>query len=217
MKMIVLRLLVGAPNETHRRIQGHGLLHECTVTLKRNETCKVIDTSGASNKCKIIRRNDKTRTACEQNSRLGSSLAVNKYYIQNGNNSNNATIPMAMVCAPGWKNTYYETVENNSKNYMVGKCIKLTGNIKAMKCKVDGSFGCWPFWARPGNGTKGTVSSSSGRPVYSYAEAGFSLAFTKDGYELVGGPGVDDWRGAFSSPGKEWVIRTLNISDTTYF
>jgi hypothetical protein len=51
MKMIVLRLLVGAPNETHRRIQGHGLLHECTVTLKRNETCKVIDTSGASNKC----------------------------------------------------------------------------------------------------------------------------------------------------------------------
>ncbi|XP_060606095.1 integrin alpha-4-like [Ruditapes philippinarum] len=207
--------LVGAPNDTYRGIRGHGLLHECTVTLKRNETCKLVDTSGASDVCEKLRRNDKTRTACEQNSRLGSSLAVNKYYIQNGNNSNYATIPMAMVCAPGWKNPFYETYENNLKNYMVGKCIKLTNNLKAINCTVDGSFGCWPFWASPG---KGTVSSSSGRPVFSYAEAGFSLAFTKDGYELVGGPGVDDWRGAFSSPGKKWVIRqTLNISDTTYF
>ncbi|XP_053373232.1 integrin alpha-4-like isoform X2 [Mercenaria mercenaria] len=98
---------------------------------------------------------------------------------------------------------------------MVGMCIKLTDQLTQISCdKEKDKHGCWPFWASVADRT----ANENGSSVFTYAEAGMSVAFTQDGYEIIGAPGVDDWRGAYRSPNKGWKVRLGHSSSkTTYF
>lgn len=192
-------LLVGAPNTTENNIKGYGDVQQCSSPNTGNIPCSSLNirqiyASGSfkgKSMCDQLRKST-NKSHCEEDQRLGATIAVNRNY--ESIMYTTSTVPMVTVCAPGWKNTFNEFSENHQK-YMIGICLKLDKHLGVLDCMPsDDKEYCWPFWP-----TRDTAFYH-GRPVYSYAESGFAVDFTKDGLkEVIAAPGIEDWRGGYKS------------------
>ncbi|XP_053374637.1 integrin alpha-5-like isoform X2 [Mercenaria mercenaria] len=181
-------LLAGAPNTTYNGIRGYGQVYGCSRLTESEGDCEILNITEESNMCARLSRYSSSH--CEEDSRLGATMKV---YRKNSS--------VVTVCAPGWKNVFPETRPSQYQNYMIGLCLQLRDYVPPVNCWTKGRNRCWPFWASR------DTTSYMGRPAFTYAQGGISVAYTKDGTEVISGPGADDWRGAFSIPAKDLVRR----------
>ncbi|KAL4222884.1 FG-GAP repeat [Mactra antiquata] len=122
----------------------------------------------------------------------------------------NPRTPMVTVCAPAWKNTLNELKDYTvSEKYMTGMCLKLREDLTTIPCdSLDGSAKnfhyCWPFWPSGGS-----------QEQFTYSQSGMAVDFSKDGYEVITGPGFNDWNGAYRD--FNTIVKTNEGGNTQYF
>ncbi|KAL4222885.1 hypothetical protein ACF0H5_018925 [Mactra antiquata] len=201
-------LLVGAPNETFNDIQGHGQVHRCDQPEKSQTiTCFSQEYTEETNLCAKLARYPRN-TSCAINSRLGMTMAVNKNYDEIM--GTNLRTPMVTVCAPAWKNTLNELKDyTESEKYMTGMCLKLREDLTTIPCdSLDGRAKnfhyCWPFWPSGGS-----------QEQFTYSQSGMAADFSEDGYEVITGPGFNNWNGAYRY--FDTMVNQQEDGNTLYF